>query len=318
MDQKEEGILCTFVIPIYIKEENIEKLGFFKLAMQSIFEQTCSDWSVVLVDDHSENRLLDEMVNDMVGEQKQSIIYHQNKSNMGPGVSRNIAIDIAYHSGSDAILFLDQDDLAHPDRVRVTRRIFEEEGIDVIYSPFVPVDENGIEITPEDLPRPIKGILDNYDDPPVGKDVWKALFNKTLFINFPCCTSVRIEYAKEVPFPDRMSSEDAYTWLMYSVHGAVFDCVREIPSKYRLPSYVDISSSRDWIGQRKFLQEFCDVFIEAFFECSKYALEKGTATKEELDQMEAKLYLNLVLSLKVEGMHDMATDLYRKHMRSNR
>lgn len=315
MENIKKDIMCTFVTPLYIKENNIALLEFFKRAMESIFEQTCPEWSIVLVDDNSNNKLLDEYIYNIIKSQKQTILYHKNDSNIGPGFSRNIGIDIAYQLGSDVIIFLDQDDLSHPRRVEVTREIFKTENIDLLYSYFIPIDEKGNELEPDQLSYSMKTILENHNTPLVGKDVWKTLFAGTMYINLPSATSVRIEYAKKIPFPDRRSSEETYTWLLYSAHGAIFGFNKEIPSKYRIPRNVKGSASRDSIGEEKWHQDMAESFTEAFQHCSKCALEKGTATIEELKKLEALLYINLVTIFKREGMHELAKKVYRNHIK---
>ncbi len=317
MNTMKKDIRCTFVIPLYIEEKNIELLGFFKQSMESVFEQTCPDWSIVLVDDNSKNKLLDEYIHSIIPKQKQTIIYHHNASNAGPGIARNIGIDIAYGLGSDVIIFHDQDDLSHPRRVEVTRDIFKTKDTDLLYTYFIPIDEHGIEIEPEHLSYSMKAILENHNTPLVGKDVWKTLFADKMYINLTSTTSVRMEFAKNFPFPNRRSSEETYTWLLYSAHGAVFDFTGEIPTKYRIPRNVKGSASRDTIGEERWHQEMAESFTDAFTKCSKCALERGTATPEELKKLESLLYINLITIFKREGMHDLAMDIYRNHIKRN-
>lgn len=318
MNTMKKDLMCTFITPLYIEEKNLELLGFFKEAMNSIFEQTCPDWSIVFVDDNSKNRLLDEYIEKIIAEHKQTIIYHRNNSNLGPGISRNIAIDIAYNLGSDVVLFHDQDDLSHPKRVEVTKDIFQTKNTDLLYSYFIPIDELGNEIALDDLSYSMKEILENnHNNPLTGKDVWKTLFAGTMYINLTSTTSVRMEYAKKIPFPNRRSSEETYTWLLYSAHGAVFDFNREIPTKYRIPRNVKGSASRETIGEEKWHQELVESFTDAFYKCSKCALDKGTTTQDELKKLEASLFINLVTILKKEGMNDMAMDVYRNHIKHN-
>ncbi len=306
MNVRKEHNLCTFVIPIHIEESNLEKLGYFKQAINSIFRQTCQEWSIVLVNDNSKNKFLDEYVKHIAGQQKQPIIYHNNNSNMGAGLSRNIGIEIADKLGSGIILFQDADDLSHPKRVEVTKEIFQTQNVDVVYSPFIPIDEQGNEIEPEKFPYHIKNTLANNNDPSVGKDVWKIIATKKMYINLTSTTSVRIDVARNVPFPKKRSSEDSYTWMLYSAYGAVFHYIKEIPSKYRMPQTAKSSSLSTSIGQDNFYQEFAEAHIEAFFECTKLALEKGTITHEEIKKLTSLVYTNLSNVLKGAGMYELA------------
>lgn len=308
--------MCTFVTPIYIQEKNVETLEFFKQNMESIFEQTSQDWSMVLVDDNSQNKLLDDYINNIIQKQKQTIVYHHNDSNMGPGIARNVGVGIAYDLGSDIILYQDCDDLAHPKRVEVTREIFKTKNVDLLYSHFIPIDEHGSEIEINCLSNSIKSVLENSsNNPPVGKEIWKYLLTDALYINLTSSTSVRIEYAKKIPFPKGFS-EDTYTWMLYSAYGAVFDYIKEIPAKYRIPRNVKVNSSREYIGE-KFHCELVEVLTKAFNDCSECAMGRGATTEEELKELKSTFYVNLYFYLKKEGAHDLAKKINKKYKELN-
>ena len=302
-----EDIICTFVVPVYIEENNIEYLEYFKQTINSVIEQTCPDWSMVIVDNHSRNGLLDQYIDEIVRQQNQTIIYQHNKSNMGVGFSRNKGIELAYEKlHSDIIMFQDADDLAHSNRVEATKEIFGTTNADLVYSSFIPIDEYGDEISFENLSYSIKHIILTHSEPPVGNDVWKAMVAGKGYINLTSTTSVRMEIARSVPFPTGRSSEDVYTWLLYSAHGACFYYIKETPCKYRIPQNVKGSSSRNYIGMEKFYQDFVDINFEAFFECSQYALKNGTATKEEIKVLAPLFYGIITEVLRKEEMYDLA------------
>lgn len=304
--------ICTFVIPIHIDENNIEKLEYFKQAINSILNQTCHEWSMVLVNDNSNNRILDEHINQVIAQQKQTIIYHKNGSRMGAGFSRNIGIEIARELGCEIILFQDADDISHHKRVEVTKEVIKTQNVDVVYSPFIPIDEQGNKIAPEKLPNNIKTLMENNNNPTVGKDVWKIIASKEIYINLTSTTSVRIDVARKVPFPNIRSSEDLYTWMLYSANGAIFQCINEIPSKYRIPQNVKHSSLSTSMGEEIFYQEFAEAYIKAFFECTKVALARGTISNEEINKMTPIVFTNLFNELKGAGMHKLADKyLYR-------
>lgn len=307
MKTKNKDMVCTFVLPVHIKENNTTYLEYFKKTMNSIFKQTCSDWSMVIVDNASKNRSLNAYLNYVIEKQKQKILYFYNEKNTGTlGHPRNIGIEIADEElGSDIILFQDADDLAHPMRVEATKEIFKTTNADLVYSPFIPIDEHGKKIAYEKLTFSIKDILSNLTNPPVGKDVWKVLAEK-MYVNLTSATSVRIEIAKKVPFPVIRCSEDGYTWMLYSAHGAVFHYAKEIPVKYRIPQNVKGGLPLiDYISHEKFYKDLVKVYIDAFFECSQYALKKGTATQEEIEKLVLLLCKKLKEIVKGEEMHDL-------------
>lgn len=85
------------------------------------------------------------------------------KENKGPGSARNIAIRKAFQLGCPFVLYLDQDDVCHPDRFEVTRRIFNKKpDINVVYNTFQVIDEND-HLMPQDKIVPsIREILDQH------------------------------------------------------------------------------------------------------------------------------------------------------------
>ncbi len=219
---------------------------------------------------------------------------------------RNIGVKVADEElKSDIILFLDSDDLAHPMRVEKTKEIFRSTNADLVYSPFHVVDEHGNDVKDEKLPNIIKLIKTYLKDPPVGKDVWKIILSEKLYINLTTVTSTRIELAKEVPFPEYRNSEDTYANIMYSAHGAIFHCAEEIPGRYRIPQTRKGISSMNNLGKERFFRESMDAFLFAFYDCTQYALKKGTTNLEEVEEILAKFYKLLIIILKEDEMHQL-------------
>lgn len=294
----------AFNMPIYIEKNNNEKLKFFSQTLDSIKKQTDSGWLLIIVDDNSPNKEIYHFIENDMKDFKKQCIYVKNDTNIGPGLSRNKGIDIAYEHNCDLIMFQDADDYAHPFRVERTRQIFDNNEIDVLYSPFIPIDENDEVIDINNVTPSIRDIIiANKTRPLVGKNLWKKIATETGYINLTSATSVRMKYAKSVRFPNYRVSEDAYTWMLYSAYGAYFYYCEDIPCKYRIKQISAGSSSRSAIGKELFYKELCRVNEEAFFKCLEYS-EKNGLLKDEDAELSNMFYIRLLKTLISEGIDD--------------
>ena len=304
---------CSFVIPLKIGRENESRFNYFKESMESVISQTDSDWTAVLVDDASDNEELDEYIANLSDKHKGQIICHKNPVNVGAGLSRNIGIDIADKEfNADVIMFLDSDDLAHPMRTETVACAFSDKDVDVIYAPFIPIDENGDAIPEEKFPANIRKIMNNNKLPSTGKEVWKSIVSKEIYINLTSTTNVRTELAKKIPFPNLRSSEDSITWMLYSASGGVFDFIKDIPSKYRIPQIVKNNSLSTEFGKENFYLDFAHAHLEAYRECIKYAKKRNAITPEEIKPLTEKVFETLVGELNGDGMDEMAADILKQ------
>ena len=93
---------------------------------------------------------------------------------MGAGISRNLGVLKALERGHSLILFNDSDDISHPKRLEVVKKIFlENPRIDLVYSTFEVIDENNIVTPTEKISSPILEILESHlQNPLEGDDIW--------------------------------------------------------------------------------------------------------------------------------------------------
>lgn len=97
-----QGLFVSIVIPVY----NVEK--YLEECLNSILNQTYTDYELILVDDGSWDRSGD--ICDSYAEMHDNIhVFHQ--SNQGQAAARNLGVEKAK---SDWIMFVDSDDVAHP------------------------------------------------------------------------------------------------------------------------------------------------------------------------------------------------------------
>ena len=74
----------------------------------------------------------------------------------------------ALERGQSIILFNDSDDISHPRRVEILKKIFlENPQVDVVCSTFEVIDENNILTPTEKISTPILEILESHVQPPL-------------------------------------------------------------------------------------------------------------------------------------------------------
>ena len=136
----------AFIIPYYADGYEIEhgrKKLFIAETIEGLFSQTDDDWCAIVIVDMTPN----EETHDYLIHLKQKyypkidVIFLE--QNVGAGVSRNVGVLKALERGHSIILFNDSDDISHPKRLEVVKKILlENPHIDVVYSTFEVIDEN--------------------------------------------------------------------------------------------------------------------------------------------------------------------------------
>lgn len=120
--------LVSIIMPSYNTAQYIGE------SIQSVIEQTYTNWELIIVDDCSTDRT-DEVVK---GVQDERIRYLKNGHNSGAAVSRNKALREARGRW---IAFLDSDDLWHPEKLEKQIRFMEEKGYSFSYTNYSEIDE---------------------------------------------------------------------------------------------------------------------------------------------------------------------------------
>jgi len=140
--------LVSVIIPIYNYGVQFEK------TLNSVFESTYKNIEVVIVDDGSTDRYVQEKLNSFVENSSIKIIKQQNS---GPSSARNNGIK---NSNGDFILPLDADDLIHPEYIQSCVSLLKnDKNISPVYCDTFHIGQmQGIEQRPEwSFDRLIKG-----------------------------------------------------------------------------------------------------------------------------------------------------------------
>ncbi|QAY68577.1 glycosyltransferase family 2 protein [Paenibacillus protaetiae] len=124
--------LVSIIMPTY----NCSK--YIRDTIQSVLNQTYSNWELIIVDDCSTDDtsiiVKDYQKNDS------RILYHKMQKNSGAAVARNKAIDLAKGS---YIAFLDSDDLWFPDKLDKQIYFMKSNGYSFTCTSYTKINERG-------------------------------------------------------------------------------------------------------------------------------------------------------------------------------
>ncbi|WPR72273.1 glycosyltransferase family 2 protein [Flavobacterium sp. NG2] len=124
--------LVSIIIPTF----NSEK--FITEAIESVQNQTFTNWEIILVDDASTDSTV-EIINKIINTDSR-IHLHQLEANSGTGVARNKAL--SYAKGR-YIAFLDADDLWLPEKLQKQLDFLVQKRIPFTFSSYDCIDEEG-------------------------------------------------------------------------------------------------------------------------------------------------------------------------------
>lgn len=106
--------LVSIIIPVYNQEKYLAE------TLQSVINQTYSNWECILVNDGSVDNSI-AIINDYLAQDQR--FHFINSENKGVSNARNLALK---QVNGDFILFLDGDDLIHPEKIQIALSNFEE------------------------------------------------------------------------------------------------------------------------------------------------------------------------------------------------
>ena len=169
----------SIICPIY------NSSSFLKKAIDSILNQSFSDWELFLIDDCS----TDDSINICKSYNDKRIHLLLNEKNMGQGYCRNKGIDVAT---GKYITFLDSDDYFGTDYLYNAVGIIEKEKPDLISTNFSYVyrnKENRIRLVNSDEVFNSSGIYEQYlKGAKIHSAPWAKFYKKSILskVRFPC------------------------------------------------------------------------------------------------------------------------------------
>ncbi|RPJ26068.1 MAG: glycosyltransferase [Nitrosopumilales archaeon] len=307
----------VFIIPHYAggyEQEQGRKKLLIAETIEGLFSQTDEDWYAIVVVDMTPNKRTYDYLIHLKQKYYPKIDVIFLERNAGAGVSRNLGVLKALERGHSLILFNDSDDISHPKRLEVVKKILlENPHIDVVYSTFEVIDENNRLTPTEKISSPILEILESHlQNPLEGEDIWIKMGTETGITNITSSTAVRIKFAYQCPFPNEKASEDFHSWMRMSASGANFKYTSIIPTKYRMPSFKKHQASRARIGISNFNQIKARVDSDGFSKATEIALARNIIKPEAIPMLKAKFYKRLAKSMKREMENKLAEELLNK------
>jgi glycosyltransferase involved in cell wall biosynthesis len=192
-------------MPAYNSEE------YITLAIESVVNQTHSDWELIIVDDFSKDRTAS-----IIGgyaRKDPRIVFLQQQQNQGVAATRNRALEVAQ---GEYIAFLDSDDYWRSNKLERQLAFMAEKGALICCSNYARIDEKGNVLGVVEPPRSI-----HY------KDLLKSNFIGNL---------TGIYKAKELGkvFFKSIGHEDYVAWLTVLKSGNPAYCIPEVLAFYRV------------------------------------------------------------------------------------
>ena len=277
-------------------------LRFFRSAVDSIKNQTDTDWVLVMVEDFSDKKAVYDAIDGFKAELKDKLHVIYSDKNYGAGAARNTGIAYADKIGAPFILFLDSDDIADRRRLELVRKAFTDRTVNVVYTSFDVIDQHDV-ITPHDeISLPVREIIDGHNaDIVEGERAWIQIATKKKYTNLTSCTAVRTSLAVSEPFPNTSVSEDCHTWMRYGAHPGKFVFIGEIKGKYRICRGVQSRSRSlhaDFYDQM--LKSDTDGFEQALIRAKKF----GTMDDRDENELRVAFHVRLALNLLHSGISE--------------
>lgn len=304
----------VFVMPHYCT--NDRRASFLERTVVSLFQQTDSQWELIIVNDGCNNPVCEKLIKDLSQDYCEQISVVTLPNNYGPGVARNVGVRSAASADAPYVMFQDDDDLAHPRRVEVTNRILSERpDVGFIYSGFVAIDQHDSVLPQEDIRLDMLEVLEALEAEIVqGDKAWIRIATSTGFIATTSTVAVRTQIALAVPFPDERVSEDSHTWLRMSASGARFAFASEIPTCYRMDA-AHCSELGCNGREQSFLRLKVRNDIDGFNKAVAIALQRREISSQEAAEIAASFYCRLAVYVERQGDQSLGQKLRQRSSR---
>lgn len=299
---------AVFIMPHRRKDTLLSK-KHLDAAINSIENQTDTNWKLVIIDDCSEEINVKKYLKDLKKRLKEKIHLIFCDEHIGTGAARNLGIQYAYKIGAPFILFNDIDDVSHCRRLEYVRNAFcKQNNVNVVYSSFNVIDENNEPVKYSDICKSVREIIDGHSDDIVeGENAWIQISTNKNYTNLTSCTAVCTELAIKEPFPNVSVSEDSHTWLRYGAHPGTFVFLDNIKNDYRICSGTQSKSREE---NNDFYEQKAIVDSDGFEKAALIATNYGTIDYLLIDNIRLRFYVRLALSL----MNGGACHLAKKYL----
>lgn len=185
------------LISVYITNYNYER--FIEQSIESILNQTFSDWELIIIDDGSTDGSK-EIIERYRDRPEVTIIYQQNK---GLNITNNVAMRVAK---GKYLMRLDADDYMVPEALeKIVAPLEADDALGLVFPDYYYVDAEG-QITGEEKRHNFESEVSLYDQPAHG-----------------ACTMIRLSFLKKLGgYNESFTCQDGYDlWLKFITHYTV-------------------------------------------------------------------------------------------------
>ena len=178
---KFQGVIMNFKISIIIPIYNMEK--HLNQTLDSLLNQTIGheNLEIIMIDDCSDDGSV-EIIKNYTKEYENFFAIHLPKNNGLPGKPRNIGIERA---SSEYLMFMDHDDYYSDDACEVLYNKITEENVDIVFSRYNYVYENGrIQHSPNHFGEVDEIKINTIDEDKrlltISPSIWTKIFKKSV------------------------------------------------------------------------------------------------------------------------------------------
>lgn len=141
----------TVVMPVYREKEE-----FVRQAIESILNQTLTDFKYIIILDDPNNYKIQQVINEYCGKDKR-IAFYINDENMGCPLTKNKGVIL---STTEYVVIMDADDISFQNRLEVQLLRMQNDNIDFLAGYVAVIDEdNNVLYTMDKLPIMHKDIV---------------------------------------------------------------------------------------------------------------------------------------------------------------
>lgn len=183
----------SVIIPLFNSTSYLERL------VRSLNLQTSRDFSVIFVDDNSDDSPEDAL-------KQLEILFDYDfiklpSSKAGPGAARNAGIQF---SSSEYVTFVDSDDIVSEDYIESLKGKSQESGADIIEGLYVSVDEDLEPLSVPNLAQ-VLSVRDRFESVLVG-EVSRTTWNKFYKLSFL--------KTNDIGFPEKIENGEDHVFLL--------------------------------------------------------------------------------------------------------
>lgn len=180
-----------YAVPVSIVMPVHNSALYLRQAIDSIIDQTYSQWQCLIVDDCSTDNS-SAIIQDYLNKDKRFRCLRTQQQS-GPAIARNLAIE---HIQGRYICFLDSDDFWYPNKLEQQLAFVQQHQCAICYSAFDRVDS--------------EGALLRFQATREKTDYRRSLYNNLLNT---CSVMLDRTQLKDIRFPESLGHEDLGLWL---------------------------------------------------------------------------------------------------------